>query len=417
MISCDFAPNEQLDDALLSLKLLFQPWRFKKEEELNLLKKKIFENFLPISVGKKNKEVFFFLTGRSALYYLLKSLDLKKSDEILVQAFTCEAVILPIIALKLKPVYVDIEKISFSINPIDLEKKISPNSKVVILQHTFGITPIKREKILNLVKQHNLLLIEDIAHGVTLNPCKIKSSTSTFLLSFGRSKALSSVFGGAIISQDQKIIKKLRKIKLEYPSYSFIFKSLLYKPIAIAIKLSYSLFLGKLLHKLANIFGLLIPEITSKEKQAIYEANFNKAYPNALAILLLHQLKKFSQTKKNREEIIAFYQRYLRSIPKEVIKGKSTSLIRYSVLLKNRDVVIQKMAKKNIFLGQWYNQVVAPKGLPLKKVGYKIGSCPTAEKLSQEIINLPTNINQQQAQIITKILNEITSNSNRKIRN
>jgi len=403
MISCDFAPNEQLDDALLSLKLLFQPWRFKKGKELNLLKKKIFENFLPVE--GKNKEIFFFLTGRAALYYLLKSLNLKKSDEILVQAFTCEAVILPIIALKLKPIYVDIEKTSFSINPIDLERKITPKSKVVILQHTFGITPTKREKILNLVKQHNLLLIEDIAHGTMLNSSEIKSSNSTFLLSFGRSKALSSVFGGAIISQDQKIIKKLKKIKLEYPSYSFIFKSLLYKPIVMIIKLTYSLFIGKLLHKIVNILGLLIPEITSREKQAVYEANFNKGYPNALAILLLYQLEKFSRIKKNREEIFAFYQRYLRSIPKEIFKRNPTSLIRYPVLLKNRDFIIRQMAQKNIFLGQWYNQVVAPRGFSLKKVGYKISSCPTAEKLSQEIINLPTNIKKDEAKKVLKNLN------------
>ncbi|GAB4219785.1 MAG: hypothetical protein Fur009_7500 [Candidatus Microgenomates bacterium] len=101
---------------------------------------------------------------------------------------------MPIIALNLKPIYVDIENQSFSMNPIDLQNKLSNKSKVLILQYTFGITPSQRQTIISFVKQHNLVLIEDIAHGIQISNIKnqiSKRNNHFFFLSFGRSKRLS----------------------------------------------------------------------------------------------------------------------------------------------------------------------------------------------------------------------------------
>lgn len=94
------------------------------------------------------------------------------------------------------------------------------------------------------------MLIEDIAHTIkisNINPpadgqiSNIKKHF--FLLSFGRSKSASSIFGGAIISSDNKIIKKLNNFNLVYPPYSFVFKCPVYKPIVFLIKLTYSFYL------------------------------------------------------------------------------------------------------------------------------------------------------------------------------
>jgi dTDP-4-amino-4,6-dideoxygalactose transaminase len=194
MINLNLAPNETFSDALASFSLLFQPWRWKKGKELQKIKNVILKNYLNVSSSTFYVSLFF--SGRSALYHLLKSLNLKKGDEILVQAFTCEAVVLPIVAINLKPVFFDIEKQSFSANPIDLEKKLSEKSKVVILQHTFGTTPSQREKILSIIRQNNLVLIENIAHGINNSKLKCQNSklkNHFYLLSFGRSKE--SFFG------------------------------------------------------------------------------------------------------------------------------------------------------------------------------------------------------------------------------
>ncbi len=399
MISTDFAPNESWNDALVSLKLLLQPWLWRKGRELNEVKKQI-DKVLNASPFKFH--VSLFLSGRSALYCLLRSLNLKKNSQVIVQAFTCEAVILPIIANNLKPIYIDIEPKTYSMDLNDLKNKLTKNAKVLILQHTFGLTPQYRQKILKLSQDRGLFVIEDLAHGFDKNIfTKIKDQKSNifFLLSFGRSKFLSSVFGAAIVTFNRHATKLLNEVgkSLPQPSSWFIIRTLLYKPLAMIIKSTYDLYLGKLLHKVTNFFGLLIPEISRKEKKGEYNLLLNKAYPNAFASLLLHQLKKFEQIQKQRATICQIYNK----------KISKLSLLRFPILVENRDLVLEDARKQNIYLGQWYNQPVAPKGIPLKRLGYQMGRCPVAEKICQQIINLPTNITKNQAEKVIQSLNNL----------
>lgn len=404
MITTDFAPNESWDDALLSIKLLIQPWKWKNGGDITIAKNNISKMFY---VTSYMLHVSLFFSGRSALYFLLKSLNLLRGSEIVIQAFTCSAVVLPIKALNLKPVYVDIEKQTFSMDLAKLVNSLTRKTKVIILQHTFSLTPKYRNEVIKLAKANNLFLIEDLAHGFSNNLTIQSYSNSAILLSFGRSKALSSVTGGAIISSNNVTIQPFDKTQgkqfnnLPYPSYWDIFKILLYKPLAMLIKSTYDFYLGKIIHKLANIFSLLTKEITEKEKRGKYDNYFNKAYPNALAVLLNHQLKKFDQIQSNRARICKIY--YKLSNNKQLTIN-NYQLIRYPLLVNNRDQVISTARKQNIFLGKWYDQVVAPKALNLNRVGYKLGSCPIAEEVCKKIINLPTNISESEAEKIIKAM-------------
>src|SRR5688572_622656 len=146
MILTDFAPNESFDDAVVALKQIAAPWRWKKGKTIVKIKSRL-KSFFP------QTRVSLFLTARAGLYHILQNLDLDGGDEVAVQAFTCEAVILPILALGLQPLYVDIESSTFSMNQKDLEKKLTNRTKVLILQNTFGITPLHRENILDICRK------------------------------------------------------------------------------------------------------------------------------------------------------------------------------------------------------------------------------------------------------------------------
>lgn len=393
MISADFAPNEKLSDALLSFSLLFQPWLWKKGNALREVKKKIEARF-------PNHSAFFYLSGRTGLFTILRALELPKGSEVLVQAFTCEAVILPILAQGLKPIYVDIESETYSMQPIDLQKKITNRSKVVILQHSFSMTPACRMKVLSLVKEHNLLLIEDIAHGYSMK----KMQDSTYLLSFGRSKALSSVFGGAVVTTNRKLQNKLEQYEalLKLPSMLFILRLLLYKPLSVLIKSTYDLFIGKIIHKITHLLHLIPLEISQKEKTGEYDPILDKAYPNALAILLSHQLDKYEQMLSHRALICDIYLKNLKSQNSNLKTGEP--LLRYPILVENPNLIRYKVAKKNIFLGSWYNQVVAPKSIDFAKMHYVKGSCPKGEEICKKILNLPTNITSQEALKVLEVI-------------
>lgn len=399
MISTDIAPNEEWNDALISISVLFQPWKWKYGEHTQIVKKLLLQLF---QTNKNHFNVHLFLSGRSALYTILRSLQLPSNSEVIVQAFTCEAVILPILANNLTPVYTDIETQTFSLNPVALENKITDRTKVVILQHTYGLTPSNRKKIHSIIRKHKLLLIEDIAHGYSNDILENIPDKSIFLLSFGRSKALSSVFGSAILTNNTIISRKLERfVPKFYPSYWFIFRLLLYKPLAMIIKSTYDSGLGKLLHRIVNLTKILIPEISIIEKNGTFDTLLDKDYPNALAILLHRQLKKFEQVRKLRASICDIYSKNLKN---QSLKIKDSSLIRYPILVNQPQKILDKASEHNIFLGKWYDQVVAPKSVSLEKVKYKRGSCKVAENLCQHIVNLPTTISIKDAYKIIKIV-------------
>ncbi|MEK7078870.1 MAG: DegT/DnrJ/EryC1/StrS family aminotransferase [Patescibacteria group bacterium] len=397
MISTDFAPNEFRDDALASLITLFQPHLWRRGDELNLVKNKI-ESYFP---GGKS---VFFLSGRSALSVLFSSLKLPKGSEVIVLGFTCEAVVLPVLYGRLKVVYVDIEKETYSIDIDDLQSKITLQVKVIILQHTFGMVPKYRDRVLQLAKQKKLFVIEDLAHGFDPAFWQTQSlgANQVLTLSFGRSKALSSVFGGAIITSDKNLFLKLRQIEatLDFPSSTFLMKILCYKPLAVFIKSTYNiLFIGKIIHKFITILGLMTAEISQIEKRGEYDPYLKKKYPNAIAKLLLVQLNKFEAMREQRGIISELYSKSF-----DVRRLMLDAFSRFPLLIKNKNTILNKLASKNIFLGSWYSQPVEPKELRLERVGYTIGSCPVAEQINKEIINLPTLISINEAKIIVDML-------------
>lgn len=397
MISTDFAPNEELIDAVVSFKTLLQPWKWNKGKEMARAKNRI-KSLFP------NHEGYFFLSGRSALYNLLQALNLPKGSEVLLQAFTCEAVVLPVLALGLKPKYVDIEPKTLSMDPIDLKKKLTDHCKVIIIQHTFGIEPLFSKEIQEIAKKYSLFYIDDLAHGFAgINKTSLNGA---IVLSFGRTKAFSSVFGGAIVTRNKSLMKSLKPLhlNLDLPPISFIFKILLYKPLSVLIKKTYPFFIGKIIHRISVFVGLLTPEISAREKRGEFDPLLNRGFPNACAVLLLNQLSRMQKISVIRQESVKEYEEKLRALSGILFQTQSAPLLRFPVAVKNRDELVKKAAKKQIYLGVWYNQVIAPKGFNLNKAFYVPSSCKRAEEVCGQILNLPTNISKKERVQVIQLL-------------
>lgn len=395
MVFTDFAPNEKYVDTLTAVKTLFVPWKWRRGTESTKLKLRLKQKFFSI-----NASIHFYLTGRCALFTFLKALELPAGSEVLVQAFTCAAVVLPIHKLELTPVYVDINPADYSMNFADLEKKITPKTKVLILQHTFGITPSSREKILELARKKGITVLEDIAHGAAPGLFKIKHDRFNLLMSFGRSKFISGVFGGAIVTKYKRIDENLSILdkNLKNPSGLFIFRILLYKLFGFIIIKTYSIGIGKVIHQIAKSMSVFIPEVTRKEKRGIFDEFMIKSFPNISAIFLLSQLQTFNDVVKKRTLSTQYYNNMLGQ------KVPELPIIRYPYLVKDRSSLIIEARKQGIMLGTWYDQIVGPRGFDMTKTNYKNNSCPTAEKIVDEIINLPTNVSIKQAKQIVKII-------------
>src|SRR3989344_6809428 len=151
------SPDTANDDVLLSLEMLCQPWLWQKGERICQIEQ-WFKNYFNTNFA------ISFNSGRSALLAILTCLQLPAGSQGLTQAFTCVAVPNSIIWAGLRPIFVDIDK-SLNINVADAQKKITAKTKVLILQHTFGI-PANIEKIADFCRKNKLIMIEDCAHAL-----------------------------------------------------------------------------------------------------------------------------------------------------------------------------------------------------------------------------------------------------------
>lgn len=376
MISCSLSPNTELDDVLLAMRLIFAPWLWKRGSAIGKVEAWFRQNFhTPCAVS--------FNSGRSAELGILKAFGIGKGDEVIVQAFTCVAVPNSVRWAGATPIFADIDD-SYTIDPKDFERKITKRTKAVIVQHTFGIHA-HVDEIITVAKKYDIRVIEDFAHTMSL---PLKGDAAFF--SFGRDKVLSSVFGGMAIlhpkySREILTIKKYHK-NLNTPSFGWTLQQL-FHPVAFSIILPlYRIGVGKaILVFLQQLHALSFP-VYAEEKKGRQPEIFPAKYPNALAILMLKQLKKFERFSKEREASVRLY-------------GGKGPLLRYPKKVEDPANTIEKAKKKGILLGNWYHNVVDPVAF-----GYKTGSCPKAEDIAKHIINLPTRISPADAKLVMESL-------------
>lgn len=402
-----FSPNLTLRDTLISLKYLCLPWNWF-----------FWQNGKYPAIAEKKLQEFFnikfcnvFDSGRSALYFALKSLGAAEEIEVLVQAYTCVVVANAINWTDAKPIYVDIGN-DFNIDPNDLVKKITTKTKILIIQHTFG-QPAKLDEILAIAKQYNLKVVEDCAHslGARYN----NKLTGTFgdigMLSFGSDKIISCCRGGALITNNELLNKKISEYKnsLQQASYNKIFQHLMHYPVFYFSKPLYSFKIGKLLLLLAKKIGIINSIIYQPEKIGERVKFYPAKLSNALAQILVNQINEIDIINRHRQQIATLYSQKIKNKNiKSPLKDSVNSIyLRYPILINEPKKLLAYTKKQNIILGDWYNASLAPADCNLDKTGYKIGDCYNAELLASQSVNLPTDrqINFEDVERIIKTIN------------
>jgi len=415
-ISISLSPNTEKDDIRLALKLLFQPWDWKLNHYATRPRSVGLEEEFKRYLGVKY--AISFNSGRSALMAILDSLDIKKDDEVLLQGFTCNSAVNPILAKGAKPVFVDVVD-TINMDPEDLKKKITSKSKVAMIQHTFG-WPAQIDEILKIAKQNNLFLVEDCAHSLG---AKYKGKfCGTFgdvaFFSFGRDKIISSVFGGLAVTNNEEIGERIKNFreKCDFPSNFWIFQQLLHPILVNYLVLpAYGLnqYLGRIILGLFHKLSILSKAVYKKEKKGEIPKYFPKRFPNALATLALNQFKKLEKFNDHRRKTASFYEKELKNtgfnLPlAKSQEGRTPAFMRYPILVNfDTDEILQKLRRKKIFLDDgWRKSPVVPPDTDIDKMGYLFGSCPQVEKVAQNILNLPTHINisEKEAKIIVNFL-------------
>ncbi len=400
-ISISLSPNVQKDDVVLATTLLFQPWKWKNGPAV-----KKFEEEFRKYIGVKY--AFSFNSGRSAEFAILKALDLEKGSNVLIQAFTCNAVINPILWAGLNTIYVDCAN-DFNVDLSSLREAIATKqSKVLIVQHTFGL-PANMDEILKIARENNLIIIEDCAHALGAEyksnvglPTEALAKVGTFgdagFFSFSRDKVISCVYGGMAVTNNDEIGKKLEALQKEFgqPSMFWIFQQLLHPLLLhfIILPLYDFIELGKLFLIFSQWTHVLSKAVSWQEKRGERPDYFPKALPNALAMLAKNQFNKLETLNTHRLQIAEFYYQQLQNTKFGLPLKDRNIFLRFVVTHpKAHEIVYEAWHKQNILLGNWYTSPIDPKDTQLDKMQYKPGLCPNAENLAQKTLNLPTHVN------------------------
>lgn len=339
-----------------------------------------------------------FYNARGALYHGLKAIGVNQGAEVIIQAYTCVSVANAIIALGAKPVYGDIKLTDLNLDPNKLEPLITSKTRVIIVQHNFGL-PADLAAIKTIADQHNLKLVEDCAHslGAKYNGRLTGSFGEFSVFSFGRDKVVSAVNGGMLITNNQELFNKLPN-KLALPRTREIIKNLLYPIVALKSFHTYYLFsLGKAIITLAKNFKL-IPDITSNEENNCADQRIlNYGLPDCLATLALRELPYLDKINHHRQKLALLYYQKLNGQNFKVVRSDKLDneniYLRCILLTTKKQSLYGYMKNHGVILGNWYDQAVSPKKVSLPVCGYLAGSCPLAELAAEQTLNLPNHQN------------------------
>lgn len=397
------SPNTEQGDVQLALNLLVSPWKWQKGDTPRQLES-LFCKYLPV------KKAFVFASGRTALFALLSAMKLQSDDEVLLQAYTCVAVVGPILWAGLKPVEVDCQKESFNMDPEDLEKRITPKSKVLILQHTFG-HPADLDKLMAIARKNNLVVIEDGAHalGAEYQGKKVGTFGDAAFFSFGRDKVISAVFGGMAVTNNEVLAKKLDDLQKSFrtPPRWWIVQQLLHPPLVTLAKATYPWGgLGKIIFRVAQGLHLISKTLSPAEKEGGKPIFFNWQMPNALAMLALNQFQKLAHLNGRRLEIAQRYSKALQNLPigLPLFDAESNPIyLRYTLRVPDAPELLEAAKEQDILLGDWYTTPIAPADVSYASIGFNSDDYPMAKKLAEESVNLPTHI-QLTEEDITRII-------------
>jgi len=155
-----------------------------------------------------------FNSGTSALHALLLSCGISPGDEIIVPSFTFISTANSALFVKAKPVFADIERTTFGLDPASVEEKITKKTKAIIPVH-YGGCPCRIQELREIADDHNILLIEDAAEsmGAMLGGKMVGTFGDASMFSFCQNKIIATGEGGAITTDSKEIFEKLKLMR------------------------------------------------------------------------------------------------------------------------------------------------------------------------------------------------------------
>ncbi len=313
----------------------------------------------------------------TALHLAMATLGIGPGDEVLVSTYTNISSVLPIIYLGAKPIFIDIEKDTWNMDPRLMEKKVNSKTKAIVVVHIYG-HPADMDPIMKIAKKHNLLVVEDAAEalGATYKGKSVGSFGDAGCFSFLANKFITTGEGGMLVFNNK-----------DYFDKAFAMRSLAF---------------GKTDRYMHDYFG------------------YNFRMSNVLAALGLSQLKKINKIIKIKRDLAASYLKGFKDVkefqlPIEKKYARNVYWMFHIVLTgrlagRKKDF-LAKLKEAGVdnregFVPMNRQKIILAKGLA------KVNECPVANKISENSFYIPSgpNISKKEIEFVIKTTKEVVKN-------
>lgn len=291
-------------------------------------------------------------SGTSGLHLAVKALELKKGDEVITTPFSFISSSNCLLMENVKPVFVDVDPLTYNINPNLIERAITERTKAILPVDVFG-TPCKIDEINSIAERHGLYIIQDSceAIGAEYKGRKVGSQTDISVFAFYPNKQITTGEGGMILTSNENIADFCRSMR--------------------------NLGTGK------------------NSKWGEYERlGFNYHMDEMSAALGLAQFSRLEEILEKREQVAEMYMERLsdiRGIKLPYVSPdvkKSWFVFTVEVHESIRDKVIGHLQRKGIESRPYFRPIHL-QSFYREKLGYKEGDFPITEKVASQNIALP----------------------------
>lgn len=319
----------------------------------------------------QTKHAIAISNGTAALHTALLAHGIGPGDEVITVAFTFIASVNSIIYCGARPVFADIDPVTFNIDPDTIEALITPRTKAIMPVHLYG-HPADMQRIMAIAQKYGLAVIEDSAQAIGASyDGKPAGSFGTGCFSLYATKNVMSAEGGMITTNDDAIAKRCRLIRAHGMEKRYYHDMLGFN------------FRMSDLHAAIGLAQLSRLEAITQQRKA--NAEFMNANINNPRLVLPSggNLKKIENEKLEGEQSNSSFS---------TLNSKfSHAWHQYTVRVQNgldRDTAVAKLTTAGIGTGVFY-PVPAHQQKHIREMGFGDVTLPITEQLAKEVFSLP----------------------------
>jgi perosamine synthetase len=340
---------------------------------------------------------FLFAKGRVGLYAGLRAMQLPIGSNVLMPGYTCMVVPSAAQFAGLKPIYADIDPVTYNLDVRHVEAALSEDVSALIVQHTYGI-PCDMAPLMRLAASRGIPVIEDCCHsfGSTVDG-RLCGTFGAFAFMSGQwNKPFSTGLGGILLVNDNSLVDRVAQLVDTEAFVPGPLRNLFLSAQLVAYK---SLVRPATVNVIASLYRALTRwhlAVGSSSRQELAGGMPDRYLATMAPCQIRQGLREMARIEANirhRTRLTAFYQAELPRLgftPLSTFAVDPLPLLRYPVRVANKEQVLSLAARAHVEIGSWFAIPLHPEGTDMMALGYHHGMCPQAEAAAREVLNLPT---------------------------